>query len=285
MNNLKEACKIYLYSNNKSGSNKASSYMRALDLLNIILKGNHNIPVNITDIWNITSPELIYNLYQYALKYQKSDGSDFLRSDLPESYGRNGYYSAALRSLGEFLVDVKYENDLLPKFEQLEDGTEVAQAIENANIPEESLLFEETYSHIEGKDAFKRIKTRMNQNVFRKLILKIYNNQCCVTELDVPQLLVASHIKPWAKDKINRLNPSNGLCLNSLHDKAFDAGLITLDENLKIVVSKELKEHYTKDAVQKYFQPYDGRNITKPKQFVPDVDLLKYHREQIFIGV
>ncbi|SUA24417.1 Uncharacterised protein [Neisseria gonorrhoeae] len=50
-----------------------------------------------------------------------------------------------------------------------------------------------------------------------------------------PELLVASHIKPWREDKDNRLNPRNGLCLNALHDKAFDRGLLGIDENFKII--------------------------------------------------
>lgn len=41
-----------------------------------------------------------------------------------------------------------------------------------------------------------------------------------------PRLLIASHIVPWSKDKTNRLNPSNGLCLSAIHDRAFDQGFI-----------------------------------------------------------
>ena len=47
---------------------------------------------------------------------------------------------------------------------------------------------------------------------------------------------VGSHIKPWAEDKSNRLNPHNGICLNSIHDRAFDRGLITIDKGYKIII-------------------------------------------------
>jgi putative restriction endonuclease len=284
MNTLKEAYKVYLFNNNRAGSNKAASYLRALELLNIILKDKNRLPVDITDIWKIKSSEIIYQLYSYALNHQKKEGSDFLRSDFPASYGRNGYYSAALRSLGKFFLEMEYDKKLLPKLEEMKSGADVAETIEKANIPENSILFEEKDSKITGTDMLKKVKTRMNQNIFRKFILKIYNIQCCITGLDIPQLLVASHIKPWSIDKRNRLNPSNGLCLNTLHDKAFDIGLITLDEDFKILVSKEIKEHYGKDAVKKYFQPYDGKSIALPNRFIPEPDLLKYHREKIFMG-
>ncbi len=49
-------------------------------------------------------------------------------------------------------------------------------------------------------------------------------------------LLIASHIKLWrvCDEKTERTNLCNCLCLNSLHDKAFDKGLITLDSKLKM---------------------------------------------------
>ena len=54
------------------------------------------------------------------------------------------------------------------------------------------------------------------------------------------RLLVASHIVPWSKDKANRLNPSNGLCLSAIHDKAFDQGLISLSNDFRILISEDL---------------------------------------------
>ena len=79
------------------------------------------------------------------------------------------------------------------------------------------------------------IKTRINQSLFRKMVLISYDNQCCITGIKASQLLIASHIAPWAKDKENRLNPRNGLCLNALHDKAFDCGLISLSDKFELL--------------------------------------------------
>jgi putative restriction endonuclease len=85
----------------------------------------------------------------------------------------------------------------------------------------------------EGKTREAIVKSRVNQHFFRKMILASYNSKCCITGLPLEKLLVASHIIPWAKDPKNRLNPQNGLCLNALHDKAFDAGLLTIDESYR----------------------------------------------------
>ena len=61
--------------------------------------------------------------------------------------------------------------------------------------------------------------------------------------MNEPKLLIASHIKPWkvSDEKTERTNPQNGLCLNALHDKAFDKGLITINKKYEIIISSQLK--------------------------------------------
>ena len=129
----------------------------------------------------------------------------------------------------------------------------------------------------EGKDILRLVKTRTNQTFFRESVLSSYNSTCCLTGIDIPQLLIASHIVPWAEDKENRLNPRNGLCLNSLHDKAFDKGFISFDENYQLILSPELKKNN-----HKYFVDLEGKKMTLPKKFLPSLDFLKYHNERIF---
>jgi putative restriction endonuclease len=145
----------------------------------------------------------------------------------------------------------------------------------SAKIDLESLL-------IEGKDREAIIKARVNQNFFRSAILASYENKCCITGILIPELLVASHIIPWSKDEKNRLNPHNGLCLNLLHDKAFDRGLITITEDYEIKLSPALLDYKKNEAVQKFFLPYSDKIISKPKKFLPDKSFLKYHYENVF---
>jgi putative restriction endonuclease len=74
----------------------------------------------------------------------------------------------------------------------------------------------------EGKTREALIRTRVNQGFFRAAVLAAYGSSFCVTGCSVPELLNASHIVSWAVDVKNRTNPRNGLCLNALHDRAFD---------------------------------------------------------------
>lgn len=81
---------------------------------------------------------------------------------------------------------------------------------------------------------------RLKQSFFRRAVLSSYRGRCCMSGLSDSRLLIASHIVPWAKDKVNRLNPSNGLCLSAIHDRAFDKGLLALSDDLRILVATAL---------------------------------------------
>jgi len=75
-----------------------------------------------------------------------------------------------------------------------------------------------------GKERDAVVKVRVNQSFFRISVLAAYDFKCCITGLGFPDFLNASHIIPWSKDKTNRVNPRNGLCLNAFHDRVFDRG-------------------------------------------------------------
>jgi len=135
----------------------------------------------------------------------------------------------------------------------------------------------------EGKERDALVKVRVNQSFFRKAILASYNHSCCITGISIPELLVASHIIPWSTDHKNRVNPSNGLCLNLLHDKAFDKGLITITPDYKIKLSGIFHEKKFKDD-NNFFLPFGGNRIKLPTKFLPDKAFLIWHNENIFIG-
>lgn len=67
-----------------------------------------------------------------------------------------------------------------------------------------------------GRDRISQIKIRTNQDFFRKSLLAAYGSACCITGINIPALLIASHIKPWqvSNPKNERLSPTNGLLLN-----------------------------------------------------------------------
>ena len=127
------------------------------------------------------------------------------------------------------------------------------------------------------------VKLRRGQQFFRQSILNAYAVRCCVSGINVPRLLVASHIKPWRDFPNERLNPRNGLCLSSLHDAAFDAGLITLDDQLSVVLSKRLKRFFPQAALEQNFVPFEARPIRLPEKLAePDAELIRFHRDEIF---
>ncbi|MFT5819638.1 MAG: putative restriction endonuclease [Crocinitomix sp.] len=134
-----------------------------------------------------------------------------------------------------------------------------------------------------GRDIETTIKTRVNQSFFRSAILSSYNSKCCITGLSIPDFLVASHIKPWSKDKDNRTNPHNGLCLNSIHDKAFDKGFITVTPDFKVIVSKYFDNYSKEKPVNDFFLKFNNRRIIKPQRFLPEKKFLDYHYQTIFI--
>lgn len=123
---------------------------------------------------------------------------------------------------------------------------------------------------------------RIKQSFFRRAVLSSYGGQCCMSGLSEPRLLVASHIVPWSKDKSNRLNPSNGLCLSAIHDRAFDKGLITLTDDLRVVVSRELKR-MKEPFVTAVLLPLDGHAIERPERFTPEPAFVAWHRNELFV--
>ncbi len=134
----------------------------------------------------------------------------------------------------------------------------------------------------QGEEQQRVLKVRVNQNFFRSAILSSYNQKCCITGLSFPELLIASHIVPWSKNNEERLNPRNGLCLNALHDKAFDKGLITVSTDYKVVVSNDIMDSDISGVLKNYFVNFHNKKISLPDKFYPKKEFLKYHNENIF---
>ena len=128
------------------------------------------------------------------------------------------------------------------------------------------------------------VEIRTKQSVFRRMILSSYVGRCCITGLSDPRLLVASHIVPWNEDRKNRLNPQNGLCLNVLHDKAFDRGLITVKPDLTVSVSPELLRLRDDPFAENNLVSLEGAKIRLPEKFAPAPEFLKWHGEKVFRG-
>lgn len=153
-------------------------------------------------------------------------------------------------------------------------------ALDNLGVTEIEPEQSSTTSDFSAEDAVVRRKQRIGQNLFRQAVLSAYDYRCCISGLAVPELLVASHIVPWSQDVKNRLNPRNGLALSALHDKAFDLGYLTLDEDYRVVISHLLDN--SKDSfLQESLWRYDGCQIRLPSKFSPQPNFLEFHRNNV----
>lgn len=164
--------------------------------------------------------------------------------------------------------ELAYQSELiLAQFRN--DSVENSAGIQKGDLPSE------------GKERDTLVKTRVNQYFFRRTILASYDSKCCVTGMSVPELLIASHIIPWAIDKKNRMNPCNGLCLNALYDMAFDRGFITITPDYYLRLSGILK--ILNPANKIFFIPYDKKKISLPQRFLPSKEFIEYHNKHVFI--
>ncbi len=177
-------------------------------------------------------------------------------------------------------LDVEIWNEFFDNWEQLVFESE-RLLIE---LDKENVVDSERSKDIpDGQEKERIVKTRVNQYFFRQAVLSSYEFKCCITGISVPELLISSHIVPWATDHKNRLNPRNGLCLNALHDKAFDQGLITISKDFSIIVSSVVQKKFPYSPEKKFLLEYNGKEITLPKRFIPDIEFLTYHNDCIFL--
>lgn len=144
----------------------------------------------------------------------------------------------------------------------------------------QDLLFDIKY--LRGETTISQVKTRVNQSVFRQMVLANYSTKCAITGIDIPELLLASHIMPWSKNEEHRLNPENGICLSALYDKAFDKGIIGINKNYEVIFSTSLK--MKKDTVfyKNHFASIDNLKIIEPLKYLPRKEFLEYHLDTIF---
>lgn len=136
----------------------------------------------------------------------------------------------------------------------------------------------------EGKTRETMVRTRVNQGFFRAAVLASYEARCCITGLQISELLTASHIVPWSVDIKNRTNPANGLCLNAIHDRAFDCGLLTVTPDFKVKVSPRIQAQSKDSAAKEFLHKFHGYPIRLPRHFLPSPEFLRYHNEVIFLN-
>ena len=134
-----------------------------------------------------------------------------------------------------------------------------------------------------GTESRANINVRRGQDYFRTAVLNNFEGRCGVTGIAIRELLIASHILPWNSHPKERLNVRNGLCLSRLHDAAFDQGLITFDDDLKLILSSSIRDYLENKAAGDCFGAYEGHPLQLPEDAaLPDPEFLLHHRKKIF---
>ena len=257
------------YSTEKSA--KASSYARAIEIIDDVLQNQSEIDFKEKSLYDVSDPDVIEKVLELVnnevkkLKDGKPNIFDY-NKQIPQSYLRKNFCSAALNSL----ID----------YSHFEIADTIATKEKDPLIMSKKLIkhFDLNKS---GENVVYQTKLRRGQEYFRKMILANYGSKCCVTGLNIPQTLRASHIVEWSKDKANRLNPENGLCLSATYDAAFDKHLISFDDDYRMIVSKYVKDFYSNEVSREYFDKFEGKQITLPSLYLPSKILLERHREAL----
>lgn len=246
--------------------------------------------------WTREEEIIVFNLYcQIPFKKSSKNHPDVIRianlidrspSSVNMKIGNFGSFDDNLKKQGivglsnASKLDADIFNEFSTDWDRLAYESELLIAQLSQNELKEQVDFIP-----EGGEHIVTAKARVNQGFFRKAVLSSYSSTCCITGICTPQLLIASHIKPWKDSSANeKTDPRNGVCLNALHDKAFDQGYITIARDYTIRVSSRLKDIYNGETIERYFGAYQGRQIIMPDKFVPNILYLEYHNDVIFQG-
>lgn len=136
---------------------------------------------------------------------------------------------------GKKQVEPIWNEFIKNKDELLFESERILATKENVAIEKKFAELLKGTEHLKGEYKLREVKTRVNQNIFRQIVIANYDNKCAITGIDIPDLLVASHIIPWSKNEKERLNPENGICLSPLYDRAYDKGYIGINEKFEIL--------------------------------------------------
>lgn len=260
-------------------SGKAASYVKAIEILDAVLRHQDEIDLGGQSLYNLSDTatiESVLDLVKDEVKKMKNSQSCIFDFGAPNqtSYPLKGFCSAALSSLIKY---AEYEQQVV------EADEIVAQEKDPRTISKKLIAHFDLTK--EGDDEVSQTKRRKGQSYFRHMILTNYGNRCALTGIDIPELLVASHIRPWRNSTpLQKLSPDNGICLSALYDKAFDEGFITFSpDDYSVLFSSALRDNEPKEYFDKHFGIIEGRKLMVPEEFKPNRDFLAYHRENIFL--
>lgn len=127
----------------------------------------------------------------------------------------------------------------------------------------------------------KLIRPRLGQGAFRLAVTDAYSRECAITPGRVLPALEAAHIQSYSSGGEHAV--SNGLLLRRDIHSVFDAGYLTFDEDLRVVVSDRVRSDFNNGNE---YRRLHGQALKLPSLAVlrPDSERLKWHREVRFLG-
>jgi HNH endonuclease len=180
-------------------------------------------------------------------------------------------------SVDDLLQTLKARFPAAPKGDAVPPGDAAAEALE-ADPDEVEAFREQLKQKSYGvADATATIKTRGSaQKAFAGAVKANYEYRCAITGVITKDFLVAAHIVPWSEDQSIRLDPSNGICLSLLVDRAFEKGHLLIDDDLTIRIdwARVGDDH----ALRSQLGPYDGMKLTAPTKGSPQPEYLQRRR-------
>ncbi len=120
-------------------------------------------------------------------------------------------------------------------------------------------------------------------SLFKREIPKLYGNQCCISGMKIDtayniSMIDACHIVPFSESYDDTVTNGIALCPN-LH-RAFDRGLISIDGDYKVLLSKNFIEYESNFSLKQF----EGVKISLPEydRYFPSKENLSWHNENIF---
>lgn len=263
----------YLYAVFGDKTGTAKSYITAIRIIDELFASNDVFALQGQSLTSIGNEDLLKRIDGFIHEQQTSyiQGGDSFFKNVnagKRSYPGKRFCSAAMSWLLKYHHFDREESQISAHVSTIRSGSAISRHLI-------------TFFEIDkvGKDKDVETKVRLGQSYFRKMVLANYDNKCCVTGLNIPQTLRASHIVAWAEEKRHRMDPENGLCLSATYDAAFDKHLISFDDDYRMIVSKEIKDYYTNNVAEEYFKKFEGKQITMPEMYKPSKKLLAKHRD------
>jgi predicted restriction endonuclease len=163
------------------------------------------------------------------------------------------------------------------RFPAVTQGDAAAETLEAD--PDEVEAFREQIEQkiYEVADSTATIKTRGSaQKAFAGSVKANYEYRCAITGVVTKDFLVAAHIVPWSEDQCIRLDPSNGICLSLIVDRAFEKGYLQIEDDLTIRI--DWSRVGDDQALRSQLEPYDGQKVTAPAREAPQSEYLQRRR-------